>query len=129
MSGRLSPWQKGAIIVVSALLAVPLLAFVALWIWIESNTGDPPKLFADVPQDFRDDGPWVARMVATFPQGTPETVLIQRLRAEGFEVDPVTRSATYGWSTLVCDNDIEARWSAVEGRVTTTFARYMNACL
>lgn len=115
-------------IMLTVVLAAPVVAFAVFWIWVEANREYPPELFADVPQDFTDEGPWVARMAQTFPPGTPEAVLIRRLRAEGFEVDPVARSATYGWSAFPCDHDIEARWSAARGQVTTTFARYMNAC-
>lgn len=128
MNGRLSAWQKGAIAVVSAFLAVPLIAFIALWVWTKSTAGDPPELFADVPQDFRDDRAWVARMQGIFPDGSPEAVLVARLEDEGFEVDPAGRTARYEWVHGYCNHEIHAGWSAEDGRVTDSFARYANIC-
>lgn len=110
------------------MLALPVLAFGVLWVWIEASAGDPPALFADVPEDFINDGPWVARMNATFPSGSPEAVLIQRLQGEGFKVDPAARMARYDWSHGFCAHEIHAAWTAEDGRVTDSRARYANVC-
>lgn len=115
--------------VLLAIIALPVLAFAGLCVWLNATQGRPPALFADVPQDFTDEAPWTARMAATFPAGTPEAVVIERLKADGFEVDQTARSATYGWGNGVpCIHTVQAAWSAQDGRVTTATARYGNAC-
>ena len=121
--------RRTLLVILLAVLALPVIAFAALWIWVASTQGKPPAMFADVPRDFTDDQLWVARMNVTFPTGTPEAVLVQRLRSEGFEVDPLSREGRYEWGNgIPCNHTVEVGWSADSGRITAGRARYMNAC-
>lgn len=115
--------------VLLTIIALPVIAFAVLCLWISATQGAPPAMFAGLPPDFRDERPWTARMAQTFPAGTPEAVLVQRLRGEGFTVDTTTRSGTYTWGNGVpCNHTVQIGWSAGAGRVTASRARYMNAC-
>ena len=129
-TGRGNRVLRVALALLITTVALALAGFAALWIWMASTEGHPPRMFSDLPVDFRNERPATARMAETFPPGTPEGVLVARLQEEGFEVDKTSRRAVYAWGNgFPCSYSVDATWTAKDGRITSSRALYGNACM
>jgi hypothetical protein len=114
-----------------AIIAVPIVLFAVFyavaWWWLESTRhGKPPELARNVAN--LQTG-WQLRLKETFPVGTPEAVLVSRLRDDGFQVRPDLRSARLNWGQFPCDYSFTAVWAAPNGRVTAVDGEWMQTCI
>jgi hypothetical protein len=58
---------------------------------------------------------FTARLNRTFPAGTPEAILISKLRKQRFTVDPKARAAKFDGEWLPCNYLYDVRWSVDPG--------------
>jgi hypothetical protein len=72
---------------------------------------------------------WSRRLRERFPIGSAEKRLVEVLRREKFQVDPVRHIAGYGWARYPCVYTLTVVWRADEvGRVRAVQGGLLNAC-
>ena len=98
-----------------------------LWFdyWVKTQREPPPALAAGLTAPYEQ---WPALVQRTFPEGTPEAVMVARLKADGFQVDPVAHRAFYDWKDFPCIGRASVEWSAGDGRVTRVDGDWQNVC-
>lgn len=90
-----------------------------------------PARFAEAPPAFR------ARIAEAFPPGSSEVVLIQRLRAEGFDLQNLDiqgayldeRQANLARPSSACALTWRVRWRAERGQIVSASGAYGGVCL
>lgn len=88
----------------------------------------PPELMRGA-TDMSDAGVTDA-LVKAFPNGTYEDMLVDRLEREGFWLHMANRTATHGWSNMVCATTLHVAWTASAGhRVTSVKGHIDRDCL
>ncbi|MCK2056030.1 hypothetical protein [Methylobacterium sp. 37f] len=123
---------SGAVLLaLTILFAVPLLVLA---------TAGPhrarPPLLRDLPAGFAQaDAAFAARIADTFPLGSPESVLVQRLQAEGFGRDLMAadpsdeRRMRFTVSESSCTLTWRVRWGVEVGRLATVAGKHDGRCL
>lgn len=116
--------------IVGVLMIAAIAAVTVFWIEMDKGQGAPPPI-AEGAMDFGQPSlAWSQRLETTFPKGVSETSVRERLGAEGFDVQPTSPHASYGWGNgLPCIYSLTVDWTAEDGTLTSISGDYTNACL
>ena len=98
-----------------------------------------PALVRGLPLRFAEAAPaFRARIAAAFPPGSSEVALIQRLRAEGFDLQSLDipraypadeRQANLVRPSSACTLTWHVRWHAERGQIVSASGAYEGVCL